>query len=454
MIAENALVPVGTPNGFLLAGTLTENVINGGLAIIFPATTIIPSFPDPYAAVYSAAVDEGQEVTGISATVAWTPTTAPSVTVRVIDASASAGTTAITTEDVSPFADQSTAVSLAGADRLLDVSTNADQWGLAIASRANQFSFSGLILQAPATDTAVFTTPGISWEPVVDTSSAPGWLSASSPDDGIPTVFLVAATTPAAIVPVTTLEQYQTAAGSALTRTAFTLPFGITAEVNDTRTNPTLSGPTYSVPSIAFPDQGLAGARVLSITAGPPNSPPETTMPGNAICGYSPTSPAYGAQVLDGTPLPVQPPTVANFWDQDFENASGGQHKGVPVARIDLSGYGTSLFSDWRDDDQALLGESGVVRALFNVLLGRTAHETVTAQTWILPVCVPMQRTVTFDRSDGGEVVRHDTGWQPVGLANSSFFRQRNPQRSLSLMGRSSASTTFATFSSRARRCP
>ena len=102
-------------------------------------------------------------------------------------------------------------------------------------------------MQAPATDTAVFAAPDISWEPVVDTSSAPGWLSASSQDDGILTVFLVAATTAAAIVPVTTLEQYQTAAGSALTRTAFTLQFGITAEVNDTRTNQTLYGPTYSV---------------------------------------------------------------------------------------------------------------------------------------------------------------------------------------------------------------
>jgi hypothetical protein len=48
------------------------------------------------------------------------------------------------------------------------------------------------------------------------------------------------------------------------------------------------------------------------------------------------------------------------------------------------------------------------------VLLGRTAHEIVTAQTWILPWCIRLQRTVTFDRTDGGEVVQHDTGWQAV----------------------------------------
>ena len=131
-------------------------------------------------------------------------------------------------------------------DRLLDVSTNADQWGIEIVAGANGFNFSGLILQAPAADTAVFTVPGISWEPVVSTTGVPAWLAASSPNDGTPTVFLVATTAPAAIVPVTTLEQYQAAAGSAQTRMAFTLSFGITADLNDSRTDPKASGPTYS----------------------------------------------------------------------------------------------------------------------------------------------------------------------------------------------------------------
>ena len=38
-------------------GTLTGNVINGGLAIVFPANEIIPTFPDPYAAVYNGVVE-------------------------------------------------------------------------------------------------------------------------------------------------------------------------------------------------------------------------------------------------------------------------------------------------------------------------------------------------------------------------------------------------------------
>jgi len=410
LIAENALVPVGTPSGFLLAGTLTGDVINGELAIVFPATAIVPTFPDPYAAVYGGAADD-EGITGISATVAWTPTTAPTVSVRVNGANTDTAIITKAVEDVALVDDQRSPSNLVAADRLLDVSTNADQWGIVIRPTANEFSFSGLVLQAPAAGTAVFTVPGISWEPVVDTTAAPAWLAASSPDDGIPTMFLVAVTNPAAIVPVTTLQQYQAAAGSEHTRAAFTLPFGITAVVNDTKTNPSPPSPTYSIPSVAFPDQKLTGARVLSITAGPPKPPLDPTLPGTAVCGYSSTSPAYGAQVLDGTTQPVQPPSVASFWDQDFDDGSGDKNEGVPVLRIDLSGYGTSLFSDWHDKD---INGSGILRALFNALQGRTAHEIVTAQTWILPWCIRLQRTVSFDRSDGGEVIRHDTGWKAV----------------------------------------
>jgi hypothetical protein len=402
LIAENALVPVGAPDGFVFAGTLTGNVINGGLLIVFPATAIIPTFPDPYAAVYKGAADEEQGLTGISATVAWTPTTAPSVTFAVIGRSRTAGVTAAPPQDFLA-ADLTPDESITPVDRLLDVSTNADQWGVLVISRGNLFSFSGLVLQAPAAGTAVFTLPGISWESVVDTTNAPAWLSASSPDDGTPTVFLVAAAAPAAIVPITTLEQYQTAAGSAQTWAAFTLPFGITADLNDSRTDPRASGPKYSIPSVAFPDQGLTGARALSITGAPSAQPLESTLPGTAVCGYSTTPPDYGAQVL-GT----APPSVASFWDQDFGPGGKGF---MPVSRIDLSGYGTSMFSDWHDPS---LTDVGIVRALFNVLQGRTAHEIVTAQTWILPWCIRLQRTITFDRSDGGEVIRHDTGWHAV----------------------------------------
>ena len=197
-------------------------------------------------------------------------------------------------------------------------------------------------------------------------------------------------------MPVLALEQYRTGTSTEATQAAFTLPFGITANLSVTKPNGT--NPAFTIPAVQFPADGLTGARVLTITGA------TGTLPGTALTGFSQTPPAYGAQVL-GTALP----SVASFWDQDF--GPGGKEGFIPVGRIDLSGYGTTLFSDWQDPSTT---DVGIVRALFNVLIGRTAHEIITAQTWILPWCIRLQRTITFDRSDGGEVVKHDTGWQAV----------------------------------------
>jgi hypothetical protein len=393
LIAENALIPVGTPNGFLLSGTLSQGRISGGLSIGFPAAVIAPTFPDPYAAAYSASA--GRELlTGVAALVTWTATTAPILTVNPIRASLASASPSPGNAPEPGTA----AAAIAGAGfQLLDVSSNADQWGITIGTLGGtQFSFAGLQLQAPAAATTVFTVPGISWEPVVDTTGVPNWLSAFSPDDGIPTTFLVAVTAPTPIVPVLALEQYQAGAGTLPTRAAFTLPFGITANLSEP--TPASPGPSYAIPAVQFPDADLTGARVLSITG------PQDTLPGTAITGFYASPPAYGAQVL-GTALP----SVAKFWDDDFGPSGRGF---MPIGRIDLSGYGTTLFSDWLDPVPT---DPGIIRALFNVLLGRTAHEIITAQTWILPWCIRLQRTITFDRSDAGEVVKHDTGWQAVG---------------------------------------
>ncbi len=395
LIARNALIPVGTPNGFLFSGTLTlGRIASGGLSIGFPTNVIVPTFPDPYAAAYSASA--GRELlTGVATVVTWTATAAPVLTVNPIRASSAAAA-------ATPVNAATAAAADVGAGfKLLDVSSNADQWGIAIGVLGGlNFSFSGLQLQAPAADTEVFTVPGISWEPVVDSTSVPSWLAAFSPDDGIPTTFLVAVSAPAPIDPVLALEQYQAAAGKNATQAAFTLPFGITANLSEP--TPGAPGPTYAIPSVQFPNEGLASARALSITSA--GGPLTGTLPGTAITGFNATPPAYGAQVL-GTALP----SVAKFWDQDF--GPGGQGF-MPIGRIDLSGYGTTLFSDWLDPNPLV---TGIIRALFNVLLGRTAHEIITAQTWILPWCIRLQRTITFDRSDAGDVVKHDTGWQAVG---------------------------------------
>lgn len=406
LMAENALIPVAAPNGFILAGTVQNDSVAGALEVIFPTSVIIPTLPDPYAAMYSAARDIASPI-GIGAKVSWTATGPPDLTL-VVFRTADAGATG--TENlgtVAVAAPQRGGVSFA----LLDVSTKADQWGVGGFTRAlSAFTFDELVLNAPNADTFVFTVPGISWEPIVDgTAGVPAWLSAASPDDGTPTVFLVQRTDPTPIVPITALEDYQQAAATApSTGLLFTLPFGITAALSHHSPAPS---PLYLIPAFKFPQAGaavLTGARVLSVNGGGAD-PLGITLPGFAAVGYDTSNPAqsdYGAQVLGVLP----PPSPAEFWDGTF--APGGSTPEIPVSRIDLSGYGTSMFSDWRDPS---ITDVGVVRALFDVLLGRTSHEIVQLQTWILPWSVRMQRSVVFDRSDGGEVVKHDSGWKPVG---------------------------------------
>ena len=66
----------------------------------------------------------------------------------------------------------------------------------------------------------------------------------------------------------------------------------------------------------------------------------------------------------------------------------------MPVTRIDFSGYGESLFSNWRNptDDPV-----AVSQARFDVLVGRTAYEVVQVRSILYPYAVRVVRTITID---------------------------------------------------------
>ncbi|HEU5001986.1 MAG TPA: hypothetical protein VFW71_04325 [Actinomycetota bacterium] len=452
----NAIIPVGTPNGFFVNGTLVPGsgppTLSGRAEVVFPAEVVIPTLPHPYAAAYLAS-PRTEQIVGVAALVTWSaigPTSPAALSIALIRPSdlavgrvfaaaggaTAAGSPAATVPGANlvgaPAPAPGPDATLASTERvggvgfaLLDVSSFGSQWGVAVlGAGVPQLSFHGIELQAPSADTMVFTVPGISWEPVVDgTQAFPQWFDASSPTDGTPTTFLVSTGTDVPLFPLQVLDTYTGLAGKDPTAATFTLPFGITARLVDgpgrqPGTPAAGTGPaTYAVPKLQFPEAGMAGAAVLSVRAtatdpGPPASPllATPTLPGSATVGtFSPTlaDNSYGSLVMGATPAQLAP---ADFFNQAFN--PGGNQGGIPVGRIDLSGYGTSMFSDWSWTDPKVVG---VVRANFDVLLGRTAHELVEFQTWILPWCIRIQRTVVFDRSDGGEVIRHDTGWVAVG---------------------------------------
>ena len=81
----------------------------------------------------------------------------------------------------------------------------------------------------------------------------------------------------------------------------------------------------------------------------------------------------------------------------------------MPVTKIGLSGYGTSMVSKWANDE-ALFAQ--VSKAEFNVYTGRTSHELVQVVSKEYPFGAKFIRTITIFRMSNGYVLRVDSGWK------------------------------------------
>ncbi|WP_373397999.1 hypothetical protein V8V91_26530 [Algoriphagus halophilus] len=84
--------------------------------------------------------------------------------------------------------------------------------------------------------------------------------------------------------------------------------------------------------------------------------------------------------------------------------------RGVPVSKIDFSGYGASMFSNWLSPSAAIAQTS---QARFDVMLGRTGHEVIQVKSIVYPWGIRVVRTITIFRTSSGFVFRTDSGWQP-----------------------------------------
>jgi hypothetical protein len=151
----------------------------------------------------------------------------------------------------------------------------------------------------------------------------------------------------------------------------------------------------------------LRGGRQLRIDAADPSLAPGETP---ALPGFATQLPV--AVPADGSPGPrsILGTSVSNIFNGYL--GYGGTSPLVPVTRIDLSGYGESLFSGWINpvDD-----ETEVSKAEFKVLVGRAAHEVVQVRSILLPYRVPVVRTITLERKNNAVITRHDSGWVAAG---------------------------------------
>ncbi|MEO7044670.1 MAG: hypothetical protein ABI091_05135, partial [Ferruginibacter sp.] len=87
--------------------------------------------------------------------------------------------------------------------------------------------------------------------------------------------------------------------------------------------------------------------------------------------------------------------------------------------RIDFSGYGASIFSNWLNESANF---GAVSQVKFDVLIGRTAHEVIQIKSILFPWGVPVVRSIVIQRKNTGIVTRYDSGWVAQGPGVFNFL--------------------------------
>ena len=308
---------------------------------------------------------------------------------------------------------------------LLDLSTNVAQFGVLFGTvptagttaPAVAPSVADLYLQAPGTDVRVVTLPAVQWEPVLtpnQTTPFPSPLSYANSGQpvelGANSITLVPVAPRPAIDAL--LAAYNTAHAEVAAR--FTLPFGIAAVATLQHSQfPIIPSPGLSEVQPSFSSSNLKGGDQISLRAARPLFLPSS--------GASPSLAGSAVQLHNARASGVPTTTTVLTPIDDTFNSNFGPAAAsprVPVTRIDFSGFGESLFSDWRNPvDAAAI----ISKARFDVFVGRTSREVVQAYSVLYPYAVRVVRTITIERQNGAAIVRHDSGWQPVSDGHYSY---------------------------------
>jgi hypothetical protein len=328
---------------------------------------------------------------------------------------------------------------------LLDVSSNADQMGVSLGSaiRAEQTADGAATLRTvPAFDVAsgqsassllqidklsvtlpgafvrAVTLPQVSWEPfwniplAIEGSADPQDLITVTPgivlcdQDGPPTRIASATTTPIAIAPLPATSQFVKEYNDQVAPQAlysnFSLPFAMTAQAAFEPKPHSLPGETTSVTlNQPFFDQVHGGLQIKVNTLTPKDPGQSASFPGWTVQLDNLKWFLFGLPISGST----LGNTVKTIFNQEFQT---GQPS-VPLEAMEICGYGASIFSNWRND-KAKIAE--VSQALFNVMVGRTAHEVIQVRSILYPFGVHVVRTITLLRSNNGYVFRSDSGWK------------------------------------------
>lgn len=443
---KNALLGVQPPALLAFIGNLlaeTGIVQQCRVALFFRAYWLLPTLPDPYAASF----DTGQTVRSqegannseiLLIQIQWNgASTQPVIHLALAVLSQPNGGAGLLANIG--------ATRESGGYVLLDLSSRADLFGVKIAPDFDQtgnqalsnapadapvYGFTGLSLAFNQGLLATFALPQTSWEPMVSEEAPNGVIAAGiEAADGGPLVLHsvnLQQLVPVAPIPVLTSQIANVAAGKPF-HANFSLPFGLTARIeqpNQLVKTKNGQGPQYVVDLGAFKlnrpdfsDHNLRGGHQLTLISPSSTTPPSAGQPNASFDGSThvfPFPPSGSPGNPTGYGYAVLGQDVGEIFEGEF-----GSSGGVPLQRIDFSGYGASIFSDWRDDQNL---PPNIIKVQFNAITGRTGYEVVKAMTILYPYCVRLVRTVTIQRKLAGWVDRKDSGWQAATPGEFKFL--------------------------------
>ena len=330
---------------------------------------------------------------------------------------------------------------------LVDVSESANRWGVSFSDSISRdrialanslgysidfpFSIKNMDVVCSGRMGRLFTLPHIQWEPVMKIKNPLVPADDNIPsiinfaDNGAPTRISSAQKNEVALAPRNLynfiIDGFNNGDKPRGMAAHFSLPFGICAFAYF---NPTaienLNIPTAKArgnePAFSGEKTGeVRGALQLHLEAIPPKGFAETGKDNHHTY-------FIGAAIQTPSDNNILGNDISGQFNKEF--SKGGNEK-VPLQRIDFSGYGASIFSNWLDES-ANFGSVSQVR--FDVLIGRTAHEVVQIRSILFPWGVPVVRSIVIQRKNTGTVTRYDSGWVAQGPGEFDFRAHLNPE--------------------------
>ncbi|GEM_PF-2643356 len=310
--------------------------------------------------------------------------------------------------------------------RLMDVSSAADWIGIEYGKLTKDFEITHEFIIEHETDSAyidgmdvvassrmvrTFMNPAFSWEPYIDIQNEDALYDPIKTylTDGPPVIMGNSSDKPVKIDPIAALEStidLMNDQEQNQSWTSFSLPNGMLALAININNIPSEANAFFSSPAIEF-ENNIAAAKSIVIRAGVDPATEKSGIPGFS---FQPSSLfSQNGNFLDESPLGK---LVTVIYNNNFRITNNNQPRvcGIPINRIDFSGYGANVFSYWIDKHASL---AQISQANFTAWRGRLATEIVQAKANIYPFGVRSVRTIHIYRSQSAIVYRVDSGWQP-----------------------------------------